>query len=187
MSPYDHYKPGPATGAHIDKNGEEWTLVLVRELRHSPDKVWLALTDPAQLAEWAPFNASRSMASVGTVSLTTVNAPVEQVSQTEITRAVEPKLLEYKWGDGQMRWELEAKGQGTRLTLWHGIARPYIAMGAAGWHICLDVLDRHIAGQPLGRIVGMGVMQFEGWQRLKAEYEQQFGVKTPDWSNAKPE
>ncbi|HEX8958141.1 MAG TPA: hypothetical protein VF798_17845, partial [Burkholderiaceae bacterium] len=104
-----------------------------------------------------------------------------------ITRAVEPELLEYKWGDGQMRWQLEANGSGTRLTLWHAIARPYIAMGAAGWHICLDVLDSFIAGEPLGRIVGMGVMQFEGWQRLKAEYEQQFGVKTPDWSKARPE
>ena len=187
MSPYDHYRPGTAAGAHIHKEGEQWTLVLVRELRHSPDKVWLALTDPAQLAQWAPFNASRSMGKVGTVSLTTVNAPVEQVSQTEITRAIEPELLEYKWGDGQMRWELEPNGSGTKLTLWHGIQRPYIAMGAAGWHICLDVLDGLIAGQPLGRIVGMGVMQFEGWQRLKAEYEQQFGVKTPDWSQAKPE
>jgi len=30
---------------------------------------------------------------------------------------------------------------GTRLTLWHNIDRRFIAMGAAGWHICVDVLD----------------------------------------------
>jgi hypothetical protein len=51
-------------------------------------------------------------------------------------------------------------------------------MGAAGWHICLDVLDHLLAAQPLGRIVGMEVMKFEGWQRLNAEYAQQFGVES---------
>src|ERR1700742_3418210 len=43
------YAPGPARGADIRKNGEKWTLILVRELRHPPDKVWQALTDPAHL------------------------------------------------------------------------------------------------------------------------------------------
>src|SRR2546421_9088673 len=49
------YTPGPAGGAQVRKDGEKWTLILVRELRHSPEKVWQALTDPAQLREWAPF------------------------------------------------------------------------------------------------------------------------------------
>ena len=56
----EQYTPGPANIARIQKdrgqNGEEkWTLVLVRELRHSPEKVWEAITDPAHLREWAPF------------------------------------------------------------------------------------------------------------------------------------
>ena len=43
------YEPGPANLARVLKDGEQkWTLVLVRELRHSPEKVWQALTDPAQ-------------------------------------------------------------------------------------------------------------------------------------------
>src|SRR6185503_14818751 len=53
----EQYDPGPARGAHVEKDDEKWTLVLVRELRHSPEKVWQALTDPAQLREWAPFDA----------------------------------------------------------------------------------------------------------------------------------
>ena len=48
-------------GARCEKDGEKWTLVLVRELRHPPKKVWQALTDPAQLREWAPFDADRSL------------------------------------------------------------------------------------------------------------------------------
>src|SRR5215212_1283940 len=55
MTDRAQYAPGPASGAQIRKNGEKWTLILVRELRHSPEKVWQALTDPAHLREWAPF------------------------------------------------------------------------------------------------------------------------------------
>jgi hypothetical protein len=64
-----------------------------------------------------------------------------------------------------MRWELEALGGGTRLTLWTNIGRRFISMGAAGWHICFDVLERLLAGEPIGRIVGLEAMKF-GWQRL---------------------
>ncbi len=81
-----------------------------------------------------------------------------------------------------MRWELEASGGGTRLTLWHNIDRRFIAWGAAGWHICFDVLDRLLAGTPIGRIVGADAMKFAGWQRLIAEYAKQFDVEPPNWS-----
>jgi hypothetical protein len=79
------------------------------------------------------------------------------------------------------QWELEALGGGTRLTLWTNIDRRFIAMGAAGWHICFDVLDHLLSGTPIGRIVGPEAMKFGGWQRLNAEYATQFGVETPGW------
>jgi len=171
-----HYEPGPASGAQVQKDGEKWTLVLVRELRHSPEKVWQALTDPAHLREWAPFDADGSLGTVGrTVKLTTVGAPALHVTETKVTRADAPRLLEYTWGGNDMRWELEARGGGTRLTLWTSIDRRFISMGAAGWHICFDVLDRLLGGAPIGRMVGMETMKFEGWQRLNKEYAKQFG------------
>ncbi|HLI85318.1 MAG TPA: SRPBCC family protein [Bryobacteraceae bacterium] len=176
MTHREQYSPGPAAGAQIRKEGEKWTLILVRELRHSPEKVWQALTDPAQLREWAPFDANRNLGEVGTVTLTWQGgqpAPVE----TRMTRAEAPRLLEY----GDTRWELEAVGSGTRLTLWHSIDRRFISMGAAGWHICFDVLDRLLGGTPIGRITGLEAIQFEGWQRLNAEYAKQFGVEAPGW------
>ena len=54
MSNREQYAPGPAAGADVKKDGDAWTLVLVRELRHPPALVWRALTDPKELAEWAP-------------------------------------------------------------------------------------------------------------------------------------
>ena len=174
------YQPGPANLARIQKDGDKWTLVLVRELRHSPEKVWQALTDPAQLREWAPFVTDGSLATIGTVKLTTVAAPKPHVTEARVTRADAPKALEYNWGEHDMRWELEAFGGGTRLTLWTNIGRRFIAMGAAGWQICFDVLDHLLSGTPLGRIVGPEAMKF-GWQRLNAEYAKQFGIETPNW------
>jgi hypothetical protein len=54
-------------------------------------------------------------------------------------------------------------------------------MGAAGWHICLDVLDHLLGDDPIGRMAGMEVLQFPGWQRLNAEYAKLFGVEPPKW------
>jgi uncharacterized protein YndB with AHSA1/START domain len=181
MSNREKYEPGPAAGAKVQKDGDKWTLLVVRELRHPPTTVWQALTDPAQLSQWAPFDADRSMAASGPVKLTTVGAPTLHVTETTVRRAEAPSLLEYSWGEQDLRWELEPVGSGTRLRLWHSIDRRYIAWGAAGWQICLDVLDRLLAGDPLERMVGPETMKLSGWGRLTAEYAKQFGVETPGW------
>jgi hypothetical protein len=176
MTDRDQYKPGPASGAEVRKDGQKWTLILVRELRQSPEKVWQALIDPAQLREWAPFVVDGSLGTVGTtVQLTWVGAsgPLE----TTVRQADAPKLLEY----GDIRWELEAFGGGTRLTLSTNINRRFISMGAAGWHIALDVLDYLLSGTPISRIAGGEAMKLAGWQRLNAEYAEQFGVEPPAW------
>jgi hypothetical protein len=73
----------------------------------------------------------------------------------------------------------------TRLTLWTSIGHRFIAMGAAGWHICFDVLDHLLSGTPIGRIAGPEAMKFGGWQRLNAEYAKQFGIETPNWPSQK--
>ena len=175
MTDREQYTPGPASGAQVRKEGDKWTLILVRELRHSPEKVWQALTDPAHLREWAPFVTDGNLGTVGTtVKLAWVGAPTP--IETKVTRADAPTVLEYN----DIRWELEPLGNGTRLTLWHKIDRRFIAWGAAGWHISFDVLDRFLAGEPIGRIVGADAMKF-GWQRLVVEYARQFGVEAPGW------
>jgi uncharacterized protein YndB with AHSA1/START domain len=181
MSDIEQYAPGPASGAEVRKDGEKWTLILVRELRHPPAMVWQALTDPAHLSEWAPFDADRNLAAEGPVKLSLAGTPKAQVFESAVKRAEAPRLLEYSWGGNDLRWELETLGSGTRLTLWHNIDRRFISWGAAGWHICFDVLERLLAGEPTGRIAGADAMKF-GWQRLNTEYAKQFGVEAPSWS-----
>jgi uncharacterized protein YndB with AHSA1/START domain len=176
MSDLEQYAPGPASGAQVRKDGGKWTLILVRELRHPPAMVWEALTDPAHLSAWAPFDADRNLAAEGPVKLSLAGTPKVQVFESAVKRAEAPRLLEYSWGGNDLRWELETLGSGTRLTLWHNIDRRFISWGAAGWHICFDVLERLLAGEPTGRIAGADAMKF-GWQRLNIEYAKQFGIE----------
>src|ERR1700754_233036 len=63
------FDPGPIGDATLD----HWTLVFVRELRHSPDVVWQALTDPAELDQWAPFRAAADLAKPGDTTLTMID------------------------------------------------------------------------------------------------------------------
>jgi uncharacterized protein YndB with AHSA1/START domain len=171
------YVPGPARAAQVEKDGELWTLILVRKLLHPPEKVWEALTDPAHLRQWAPFDADETLGAPGPVRLTWVTTG--RISEARVTRAEPPRVLELN----EMRWELEPLRSGsvggTRLTLWHRIDRRFVTWGAAGWHICFDVLDRLLAGAPMGRRIGGAAAQNSGWSRLCAEYARQLGVETP--------
>lgn len=169
MNDRESYAPGPARVAQVRKDGEKWTLILIRELRHPAALVWQALTDPAQLREWAPFEADGRLDKLGAaVKLTWVGTG--KVSETRVTCADAPRVLEFH----DIRWELEPLGGGTRLSLWHKIDRRFIAWGAAGWHIAFDVLDRLLSGNPIGRIAGSDAAR-HGWKQLVAEYTTQFG------------
>jgi uncharacterized protein YndB with AHSA1/START domain len=178
MTELAQYTPDPAFGARIEKtSADKWTLILVRDLRHSPSMVWQALTQPEQLREWAPFEADGALDTVGAkVKITWVGTGAS--FETTVTQAFAPHVLEF----GDIRWELEQVGNGTRLTLWHAIDRRFIAWGTAGWHVACEVLDKLLSGTPIGRAAGADPMKNAGWQRLVAEYAAQFGIDPPTWA-----
>jgi len=98
MTDSQQYTPGPASGAQVRKEGEKWTLILVRELGHPPEKVWQALTDPAHLREWAPFEVDGSLGTVGTVKLTWVGTP------TASRRSQGTRVQRYPVGTRSLWW-----------------------------------------------------------------------------------
>lgn len=175
------FDPGHAAGVELaDREGESWTIVLIRELRHAPEKVWKALTDPEELRAWAPYDADGNLGREGAlVKLSTAHVSAVPPAPTTIKRADPPRLLEFDWGGNGLRWELEPIPGGSRLTLSASIDRRFVAMGAAGWQLCVAVLDRFLEGRPVGRIVGPEAMQYEGWQRLHAEFSALFGAEPP--------
>ena len=139
--------------------------MLTRDLRHSPDAVWRALTDPALLAEWAPFTAYRDLCTPGTATLHMTDGQ-DTDPPTVVRRAEPPTLVEYTWGGDALCWEVA----GPRLVLRHTIAdRDRAPAMAAGWHLCLAVLERPLDGDPVGPIVGENAMRY-GWDDLREQY-----------------
>ena len=170
MSP--RYVPSPLAPVSAEERDGRWTLVFTRVLRHTPDRVWSALTDPAELAHWAPFDADRDLGATGEAALTMAGSPPgeQETLKSQVRIAERPRVLEYTWGDDVLRWELEPLGTGTKLVLHHSVTdRDWGPKVAAGWHICLDVAERMMDGDPVGRVVGDDARKF-GWEQLNDQY-----------------
>ncbi|MFU8850078.1 SRPBCC family protein [Micromonospora sp. SL1-18] len=175
----DNFRPGPLAEVAQIPVGDRWDLVFVRDLRHPPEKVWAALTEPDRLAQWAPFLASRDLGTPGDATLSTVDGEQRFDAPATVLHAERPALLEYTWGDDLLRWELTPTDAGTRLTLRHRIGKPDLApMVAAGWHLCLDVAGHLLDGDPVGPIRGAEAMDF-GWERLRDAYAERLGPGHP--------
>jgi uncharacterized protein YndB with AHSA1/START domain len=163
--------------AYAESSPEGWVLVLTRTLRHPPAAVWAALTEPEQLLAWAPFTAGRDLGATGEATLTMIDGVDGERMDlaATVTRAEPPRLLEYSWGPDELRWELAATGGGTRLTLRHRVgSRDDLARAAAGWHLCLDVLERLLAGDPVSPVRGQDALE-HGWTELHEQYAVRLG------------
>ncbi|GAB1641207.1 SRPBCC family protein [Krasilnikovia sp. MM14-A1259] len=166
------FDAGPPADATVVPDGDTWTLVFIRDLKHPPDRVWRALTDPAEIDQWAPFAAARDLAEPGDTTLTMIDGDTRADQPATVVRAEAPRVLEYTWGADRLRWELDPDGAGTRLTLRHTLAQPEMdAMVAAGWHLCIAVLARLLDGTPVGVIRGRDALAY-GWDDLRAAYAQ---------------
>jgi uncharacterized protein YndB with AHSA1/START domain len=177
----EDYQPGSPGEASVQQDGAQWTLVLTREMPHAPSLVWSTLTDPGQLSQWAPFDADHSLSRPCEATLTMAGGTGTEKMQASVRRAEAPHLLEYTWGPGLLRWEVEPRPTGTRLTLRHTLDdRRWIPKVAAGWHICLDVAELLMAGERIGRIVA-GDARHHGWERLNAAYAERLGIPDTGW------
>lgn len=153
--------------------GDQWTLIFTRRLRHRPPVVWSALTEPDQLAKWAPYTSDRTLAATGPVQLTMIDSPNPADAPGTVTHVHEPTLLEYTWGSDVLRWELAATESGTTLTLRHTLAqRTDAPKMAAGWHLCLGVAEHLLDGDPVAPIRGVAAMD-HGWSELRDAYAEQ--------------
>jgi uncharacterized protein YndB with AHSA1/START domain len=94
---------------------------------HSPERVWRALIDPAELAAWLmPTDFAPEVGKE--FSLETGDAHIGTI-QAEVLEIDEPKLLRCRWsgvfGDSVVTFELFPEGDGTRLRVVHdGFADP---------------------------------------------------------------
>jgi uncharacterized protein YndB with AHSA1/START domain len=122
-------------------------LRVERHFKHPVDKVWRAITEPAQLSQWFPSDMEFEPRVGGTVHFVFREGQAPP-SEGVVMAYDPPRLFEYSWGDGTvLRFELEPTGAGCQLIFTHTFdERPSAASFAAGWHICLDCLDATVAG-----------------------------------------
>ena len=174
----EDYRPTPPVDTTATHDGDRWMLVFVRDLPHAPERTWNALTNPDELRNWSPFDPDRNLGTTGQATLTMAGASADDpdgVQPSIVRHADPPRLLEYTWGTDVLRWELEPTPSGTRLTLHHTVEdRPWLPKVAAGWHICLDVMDLMLDGKILGRIAGEDARH--EWGPLNEAYSAQLGV-----------
>lgn len=162
----------------VDRDGN--TLIFTRDLKHPRAKVWTALTDPASLDAWSPFRPDRDLGATGPATLTMVDGDTSEDTPAVILRAEPPALLEYEWAGDLLRWELAEVDGGTRLTLRHTVqGADMLPKVAAGWHLCLDVADRMLFGDPVPVIRGQAAKE-HGWQELADDYALSLGIKEFD-------
>ena len=106
-------------------------LRLRRSYKHSAERVWRALTDAGEQAQWFP-------------------------GELEVTRSEPPRLLVGLWNGGTLRFELHDQDEGCVLEFTHAFTdRDQAALAAAGWDRCFAVLDAHLAGQSMSQATAL--------------------------------
>jgi uncharacterized protein YndB with AHSA1/START domain len=114
-----------------------------RRMAHAPERVWRAVTEPAELAQWF----------VGPVPWTPQLGETFEVAGQpgEITALDAPRRLAWSWGEERYAFELAPDGDGCRLVFTHVFNPQYgpADQHAAGWETYFERLDIHLAGGAL--------------------------------------
>lgn len=181
------YQPSPIVRPERTFADGRWTVILTRELSHPVQRVWAALTEPAQLQQWAPFVSDRNLTETGVVAVTMLGGDDRDRGESGSEASVEspgrvlesdpPWLLVFEWGADVLRWELTSAEAGTVLVLRHTLNEAGMDSGvAAGWHLCLDVADALMKDMPFGPVVGTRAKAY-GWADLNQRYAEIFKVQ----------
>lgn len=158
-------------GTLIEVEGRP-ALRFERVLNAAPARVWRALTEPAEHETWhpSPFDLEPRVGG-------SVKYRGEDLDDGTVLEFQPESALAYTWGEDDLHWELEPQGSGTLLTLTHVFDdRLKAARDGAGWHVCLDRLDRAVDGDDAGDGP-------RAWDDLNREYQGKFGI---DPSEATP-
>ena len=126
-------------------------LIFVRELDQPIEEVWRAVTEPDRVVAWLPCPIDGDLTTVGSELLFVFpeDAGVEDPSTGEVLVSEKPTRLAFSWEDEEIRLDLEAVGdRASRIAFTNLMptdSTPAAARTAAGWHICLDELEEHLA------------------------------------------
>ena len=163
----------PLQGTLENRDGT-WILTMQRDIAHPSERVWPWLTEPDRLRRWSPVVPDRALDSVGPRQVR--ENPDHAPGIGDVLAADPPHELVHRWGTDVLRWRLSPTATGCLLTLEHSMTNHEAAAGnAAGWHLCLDVLERILDGTAADRVVGRDALD-HGWESLRDGYAELLGV-----------
>ncbi len=134
-------------GTYVELDGRP-AVRFVRTYPHPIGRVWTAVTTPEGLARWFPAQVEVDLRPGGIVTYR--GDPYTEHRPGRVLVCDPPMHLAFTWGDDELTFQLEStEGGGCRFTLFDLLdGRDSAARNAAGWDVCLDALDRHLAGEP---------------------------------------
>lgn len=128
------------------RNGETVEIVFRRRFNKPIEKVWAALTVPERLTDWFAEATIDRLEVGGTIRLYFTGADYRSLGH--IVELDPPRTIAWTWTemDGSkgslVRFELEADGDGCRMTLTHAGLPADEARGVLpGWHAHLEALE----------------------------------------------
>ncbi|MBV9256025.1 MAG: SRPBCC family protein [Actinobacteria bacterium] len=152
----------------LDRSGERSQVRFVRRLRHAPEKVWRALTEPEHVSAWFPTDIVGERAPGADLTFP-FRANEGPTMSGRYTAFDPPSTLEIVWGDDVLRFELQPDGDGTQLTMTVVLEElGKAARDGAGWHACLDALAADLDGT-------QAQTPEDGWRQVNKEYIERFG------------
>lgn len=148
-----------------------------RRLSHAIERVWEAVTTPEGLAHWFPARVELlGELRPGTALRFVFPDGGVESSGGEIVEVDPPRLFAFTWDEDVIRLELAPLGDGgCVLVLTNVLDGSYPAPSvAAGWHVCLDELGKHLGGEPAS---APGTTPTPRHEELRAEYESGANVR----------
>jgi uncharacterized protein YndB with AHSA1/START domain len=134
--------------AAIEKEGNGIIARFDRQLDHSVETVWGALTENDQVEKWMSNLEMQDLRKDGTIKFNMNDGSGESFDM-KIRDFRESAVLDFEWGDGWVRFEVSPEKDGCSLVLKESI-RPvndHTSKDLAGWHVFLDMLIDLLDGQ----------------------------------------
>lgn len=139
-----------------------------RRYPHPVERVWRAVTEPEQLAHWFPDTVEVDLREGGRMRFEFPGGGMEPM-EGSVTELDPPRRFSFTWGDEHLHIELEPDGDGCRLRFTQVLStREQASRDAAGWHVCLERLERLLSGDA-GEAPGTEAT--DEWSELYEEYQ----------------
>lgn len=148
--------------ATLQQTKDGYVARFERHLKHSVEKVWASLTENDKLQKWFGELSIDDLREGGIIKFDMQDGTFEEMTILELKLH---SVLEYTWGEDQVRFELYPEPNGCRLVLIEKINKltDQSPKDLAGWHVCLNVIEAILDGQEVGP-------RKTAWEELYKEY-----------------